>query len=90
MAVGADDLDGDAILAVGIPGGNVLGILLGLGNNRLHFALAIHVGTAPAMTMEAVTRGHRHIKWGGGAQQVPGSHGTRIRQHRDNGVAVGA
>jgi hypothetical protein len=42
------------------------------------------------MTMEAVTRGHRHLKWGGGAQQVPGSHGTRIRQHGDNGVAVGA
>jgi hypothetical protein len=66
------------------------GILLGLGNNRLHFALAIHARTAPAMTMEAVTRGHRHLKWGGGAQQVSGSHGTRIRQHGDNGVAVGA
>jgi hypothetical protein len=68
MAVRADDLDGDAILTVGSPGDNVLGILLGLGNDDLHFAPAIHGGAAPAMMMEAVTWGHRHLKWGGGAQ----------------------
>jgi hypothetical protein len=71
-------------------GDNVLGILLGLGDDHAHFAPAIHAGTAPAMTMEAVTWGHRHLKWGGGAQQGLGSHDTRIRQHRDNRVVGGA
>jgi hypothetical protein len=67
MAVGTDDLDGDTILTVGIPGDNVLGVLLSLGNDHLHFAPAIHDRTAPAMTMEAMTWGHRHLKWGGRA-----------------------
>jgi hypothetical protein len=90
MAVGAGALDGDAILAVGTPRGQCSGILLGLGDDRHHFAPAIHVGTAPAMTMEAVNWGHRHLKWRGGAQQDLGSHSTWIRQHGDNGVVDGA
>jgi hypothetical protein len=72
MAVRAYDLDGDAILTVGIPGDNVLGILLGLGNDHLHFAPTIHARTAPAMTMEAVT-------WGKMTSQVGRRSGERSK-----------
>jgi hypothetical protein len=73
-----------------LPGDNVIGILLGLGDGHLHFAPAIHVGRLLQWRWEAVTWEHRHLKWRGRAQQDLGSHSTRIRQHGDNRVVGGA